>query len=510
MSQIAPSTPEEAEGPGLPPSLPLVLFTWLAESAWGFMLLGFVVTAAAGWGTLSPIFVLGPYGLAVLAVLALVALWGVAWSFSRRFDGRSLGFGFNLTVELPHLILLLAAVAVSIAYVVAFVAALLAVTWWELYRDLPPLDPAWLGRMIADSNGATERAAPLGWIWGLGLFIWGRGSYVARARVDFSGTASRFTGGLIFLLALVAWAGIDSVGQVDVSLLLAAFLLFGLAGVASARLEATGDGRAGRVDSGWRWRSLGLAGLLVLVGFGLVLLVLPLLAQVATWLWDWIVYSLAPALWELLMWIVRLLGMDQPPEVLPDPVEKVPPLPQGADRPLSTPEWLADIARLMFNLSWIGVILYAVYLAFRQRFSWRGPRRAGDPIRERIPWSLRAWLVSILLSILRLLASRWPIFTRWISRLAAREDAPWTVRRVYRRLLAWGASRGSAREAWATPVEYELLLSSRWPALRDDFRTITASYLEARYGGVATLEEELQEVLAGWLRIESSPRTTHS
>lgn len=506
MSQTAPSTPEETEGPGLPPSLPLVLFTYLAESALLFTVLGFIVGAATGWRNFSPLFVLGPYGLAILTTLSLVAVWGFVWSFSRRFAARSLRLGPAFAVELPHLILSLAAVVVAALYIAAFVVALLAVTWWELYRELSLLDPSWLGLLLADSNGATERAAALGWLWGLGLLIWARGSYVARARVDSSGTTSRFIGGLLFLLGLVVWAGIDSVGQIDASALLAAYLLFGLAGVASARLEATVEGRAGRVDPRWRWQSLALSGLLVVLGFGLVLLGLPLLAQLASWLWNWIAYSLAPALWELVMWIIRLLGMDQPPEVLPEPVEKTAPPFQVADRPLSTPEWLAELARLMFNLSWIALILYAVYLAVRHRFSWRGPRRAGDPVRERMPWSLRSWLVSILLPLLRLLASRWPALTRWVSRLAAREDAGWTVRRIYRRLLGWGASHGSAREAWVTPSEYSLLLSSRWPALRDDFHAITASYLQARYGGFATPEEELQEVLQGWLRIEATPR----
>jgi hypothetical protein len=505
VSQTAPSTPEETEGPGLPPSLPLVLFSYLAESAGGFMVLGFVVAAATGWTTFSPLFVLGPYGLAILTTLSLVAVWGFAWSFSRRFAAKSLRLGSILSVGLSPLILSMAAVAVAVVYVTAFVVALLAVTWWELYRESALLDPSWIGTMLVDTNGATERAAPLGWLWGLGILIWWRGSYIARARVDSSGTASRFMGGLLFLLGLVVWAGIDSVGRIDASSLLAAYLLFGLAGVATARLEATVEGRAGGVDPRWRLRSLALSGLLVVLGFGLVILGLPLLVQLASWLWNWIVYGLAPALWELFMWIVRLLGMDTPPEALPEPAEKIAPPPQIADRPLSTPEWLAELARLMFNLSWIILILSAIYVAFRHRFSWRGPRRAGDPIRERMPWSLRAWLMSILLPLLRLLASRWPALTRWVSRLAAREDAAWTVRRVYSRLLAWGARRGSAREAWITPSEYALLLSSRWPGLQEDFQAITASYLEARYGGAATPEEELREVLSGWLRVEASP-----
>jgi hypothetical protein len=507
LRQSTPSVPEDVEGPGLPPSLPLVLFTYLAESAWIFTVFGFIAAALAPAAAFSPAFVFAPYGLGILVTLFLVALWGAVWSFSRRFEGKALRLGRALALEAPHLLLLLAGVAVGAIYVAAFVAAMLAVNWWELYRGANLMDPSWLALPLADIDDGTERAAALAWLWVLGVIIWWRGSYVARARVDSASVASRFTAGLLSLVALTVWASIDSVGGIDASSLLAAYLLFGLAAVATTRLEATMEGRAGTMDFRWRWQSLALSFLLVLLSFGLVLVGLPLLAQLASWIWDWIVYGLVPALMELLAWISRLLGLDSPPDALPmPPEEKVPAPPQAAERPYSFPEWLAEFARLMFALSWGAMILYAIYVNIRHRFSWWGRRRAGEPIRERIPWSLRSWLISLLLPLLRLLASRWPALTSWVSRLAAREEMGWTVRRIYRRLLAWGASHGSAREPCATPTEYELLLSARWPALREDFHAITASYLEARYGGVAASEEELEAVLRGWLRVESAGR----
>lgn len=502
MSQRAPASPVAVEeGPGVRPSLLLTIFTWLAESTLAYTILGYIVPYITPSADFDPLFVLAPYGLALATVLALAATWGLASAFAGRYSARSIHLPLSLDLPLSHLILSAAAVGVAILYVASFLVVMLAVTWWEMYRGWNLVDPTWLGVFLEDTNGATA----LSWLWGLGLLIWWRGSYVARARVDSSGTTSRFLMGLVLALAMTLWGGITSVGRIDISALLGAYLLFGLAAVAAARLDVTPEGREGGVDSSWRWRSLLLSSLLVAFGFGIVVLVLPVLAELASWLWTWVASSLLPALIEAIRWLAHLLGLDQPPEyVPPPPAEEVPSPPRMTESPLTPPEWLGRLARAVFVLSWIGLILFAIYASLRHRFRLWGARSGGNATRERVPWGLRSWLVTLLLSLLRLLASRWPSLSRWTARLAARDEAAWTVRRVYRKLLAWGASRGSAREAWATPAEYEALLSTRWPALSPEFRLITESYVEVRYGGATATEESLEAVLLGWLRIEAT------
>ena len=508
MSQRASSPVDsDTESQGIPPSTLLLIFSCLAESVWGYMLLGYLVMRVTPSATLDPLFVLVPYGLAILTTLLITVIWGAAGSYSERLLAGHGEGPARLVSRLSWLIMPAAAVAIAILYLVLYTGTMLGISWWEMYRSWAIVGSSWLSSFLEDANGATERAQTLGWLWGLGLVVWFRGTYVARGPVDFSSTVSRFLSGLVILVAFVLWAGIDSVGQLGISSLLGAYLLFGLAAVATTRLETALERRAGAMDVNWRWRSLLLSSLLVAVGFGLVFLVLPVLTDVAIVIRDWLVNVALPALGAVLGWIIHLLGLDQPPEAAsPPPDGGVEQAPRMAENPLSPPEWLAAAARLFFNLSWISMILYAIYLAFSYRFRRKVGRSAGTAHRERMPWNLRAWLLGLLLGLLGLLASRWPSLSRWIARLASGEQAGLTVRNLYRKLLAWGASRGSARETWTTPTEYEALLSARWPGLAEEFRVVTASYVRARYGGIVTPQEELEAVLDGWLRIEALDR----
>lgn len=85
--------------------------------------------------------------------------------------------------------------------------------------------------------------------------------------------------------------------------------------------------------------------------------------------------------------------------------------------------------------------------------------------------------------LLNRLKDAWQRLRQWISqpaRTAVDADAV-SVRAVYRRVLAWAASRGQPRLPSQTPLEFARLLTAAFPEKVEEVAVITGAYLEARY-----------------------------
>lgn len=478
-----------------PAPLHLIASVWLSESAWLYLALRALVAASAFDTVFSPAAVLAPYGVAILTTL-LLGLWPLHAASHPPTSGAS-----RRARYLSHAITVAATLALIALHLSAGFTCLLGVAWWELYRAENPLDPSWIGVALRDARGAGGTVPPLAWLVALSIFLWWRGTSLAREESDFPGLLSRFVWGTLMLVGfLIVWGTLLPDSSL-VTVLVGSYLLFGLSGVGSARLEMAQQERLGDVDAGWRWGGSFMALLLLSAGFCLALLLLPQLGELARLLREFLANVLLPFLVDVLRWIVNLLGLDQPQEALPaDPQLPARP-PAQREQWLDFPDWFREAGRRVFDLSWISIILYGIYNWVRH---WRWERRQGGDrhaTRERIPWRLRLSLRAILLWLLSPLLARWPRLSRRIEHLLARGRGDRSVRELYRRLLAWGASRGHGRKPSATPNEYLGILCAAWPPLEGDFRTLTESYLRVRYGGLAVGEDELEAAARGWQRI---------
>ncbi len=499
-------------------SASLLLFTWLAESAWVYLVC--LLAAATGpWTAFTPAAVLFPCGMAVVATL-LLQRWvqagkspaGAGYGYPAR-AGRAAGPYTGTPVpSTQHSALdTRRAVAITALHLLAGLLSLLITAWWELYRQEPLLDPGWIRAAVADVQKPQDNGLPaLSWLMALGLFLWWRGTRLAREEGDFPPLASRFLWATALLLGIAALGG-QLLEAAPVGWWLAGYLLFGLAALSIARLEATRRERQGSVNTGWQWRGPAIALLLLATGFGTAFLLFPALMEVARGLQQLLVNLILPAALEILKWVAHLLGLDKPPQPLPAAPGPNVTLPPGEGQPpLSLPDWLRTAARRLFDLSWIALLLYSLYLWVRR---WRlgGRRRAaGGAIREKMPWEWKLGPRAILLRLLQRLLTRWPWLSRRVGWLAGPEERAGTVREVYRKLLKWGEGRGRPRASWVTPREYCATLSTAWPALETDFRTITESYLRTRYGGLPTEKEEMAATLTGWQSVtkERVPSTS--
>lgn len=498
--------------PSLVPGAWSLVPIYLAESAWIYLVLRSLVAMSDPSLQLSAVAVMAPYGVAT-AVALLMGIWTQDQRAGRdaglntpspRIAGprtpssQDRGAATPITHGSPPNTPARAIVFTALNLLAA-TASLLAVIWWELYRGEALLDGSWLVRALEEARGSTDSLPPAVWLVAVGLFLWWRGSHLAQEEDGFPSLVGRFFWGTAALLALTGMGGTSPLDTGLVSLLMAGYLFFGIAAVAMARLEAAQEGRAGSVDFGsqrWVW-ALALA--VLVAGFGLSLLLLSPLGELASRLREWLFDGLLPALLEALGWIAHLLGLDQPPK----PVPALPP--EGAGLPareagplLGLPDQVRELFRRLFDLIWITLILYALYSWIR-RWSHGRSLRAGSGVRgERIPWGFKLDLQRILLAILLRLLSRWPALSRWIPRVVTEEDQTREVRHLYRKLLAWGREQGRTRETWATPREYQEMLSDLRPELQPHFRTLTESYLRVRYGGPPLNRQELEAASLGW------------
>ena len=478
----------------MPPTL--LFSTWLWESAWFYIVLCAVLAAASPGVVFEPGATLVPYGIGMLVTLLLGGLWGALGPDpSQNPDLRSQNPESRVARTLM-------AIAVVMLELEACAVCLLGLTWWELYRSLPLLDRGWLELAQSDIRSSSAGFPGLAWLVASGVLLWWRGSSVSRQSGDFQGLVYRFIGGTVVLLMLSIFSA-DLPQSTSLSMpILAGYLLFGLMAMSDARLEAAGRERQGAVDRRWRRRSSAIALLLLAAGFGLAFLLLPALDRVVLDLANLVSNVLWPALMELLKLIAHLLGLDRPPEPIPTDPAGGPALSAGDRETLfSLSDELRALFRQLFNLSWVFIIVYSVFLWVRD---WarrsRRPSTSGAT-REKIPWR---WSPGAILSaLLRGLLARWPNLSRWIGRAITAEDRAWTIRELYRRLQRWGAARGRRREPWATPWEYQSALSAEWPELKDAFQAITDGFLQARYGESEVKGEELDTATQEWQRISS-------
>jgi len=76
------------------------------------------------------------------------------------------------------------------------------------------------------------------------------------------------------------------------------------------------------------------------------------------------------------------------------------------------------------------------------------------------------------------------------------DESPQTasIRRLYAEMLRWGAGSGFPRGVSQTPLEYQEILCVALPGHEMEVRSITESYVRAKYGAQPPTEIELQQL----------------
>ena len=311
-----------------------------------------------------------------------------------------------------------------------------------------------------------------------GGFCWYRGRGLAGGRVSLETMAAGWqTGTVILLTMLFALARADIPG--DSHFMLAVlFFLSGLTGLCLARVAESS--RAGGSSARAFLLTMAPAAILLTLGIGWWLssvvdrAFLEVLISPVVWLWD--------QLAVFLHWLASLFP-DSPRQVINPPQAPAQGPPQALlDKPFWDFSWLRKTGEVIFLGATLILIIAAVLRSLGVLIQWlqtrfgfdHGARREDlevgfwDDVKEglKVVKRLALWLIGRLMGVLG-------------DRLAPGEAA--RVRRSYRRLLGWGASRGVPRRPDQTPLEYLDSLSNTAAQAMDAVESLTLAYLLVRY-----------------------------
>lgn len=380
-------------------------------------------------------------------------------------------------------------------------------------------EPGWL-TFLARQPAAT------GVILVMAVWLWWWGILTGRQRVYYDPLTADFSGGLIMLGigAAVAYATrLVALSQVVLSLVL--FFAIGLAATAIANLQSARRFEGSRASQPLAINRYWLITVGVVIGAVLVagLLLGQLFAPgVMTWMleklaivWGGLTWLILMALvlvsyplFALLEWLGRLVHIgDNPgetvlPSSLPDFAKQFEDIQPGHT---DIPPQVYLSLQVMVGILVAAAIVLIFALAFR-RFK---------TLLEEDVEETRELILSV-----DLLKEQLAQLFRRKAKAASIETAPFVsiagddpraqVRRAYQSLLAWAAERGVARQPGQTPIEYVASVSDTLPLAAESVSTITAVYVQARYGPGSVSAADSAQVLRAWERIVQLPASQAS
>ena len=403
--------------------------------------------------------------------------------------------GFRTAVSVPTLFLVYAA---SLAWMIALRAmirsplmrAVLSWTAWPPAAFLLLLGMFHSLAGIAHAVQATVfTVLASGLLWWMGARLGGRTTY-RRVVVAF-----QFGLMMLAISLLIGYAV-----HADLATAIPTAVVFvGLGLVAAAVTRTDDEGAPLFFQRGGTWWGMLLVSLALVLVLGLVAGVLftPGLMH--------LVAGGIRALWNL---FDRLLGVmaglfpssDAGPQPIPDPGVTIPAQPEPSFS-LTPPDWLRHSFAAIFAVVFGGLTLLAIWRVASQVFDML--RRAGVDRAEMEP--LRGALRHDLAMVLR------RVFA-WLTGLAGRRrakpghESPQTasIRRLYADMLRWGAKSGFPRESSQTPFEYQETLCLAFPGHEPVVRSITESYVRAKYGAQPPTEAELHQLRESRSRLKRS------
>jgi hypothetical protein len=447
-----------------------------------------------------------------LAGMQLTWLYGVLAFLDARVAGGDLPVGGLLLFHPSALLLGMGLRRVKrvrwrfhVPFWMLWTLGILVFLRFQRFPDLELLDPAWFRSLLQ----AWARSFPLPAPEVLTILcsggLWALGGRIGSIRAEFARAIAEFQFGLVclvFLSLLAAQLGSPLPHALPMAL---SFSLFSLMAAAATHTQ---EGRAGAfVLGGTRWLGLLVITLLLVAVLGTLLvsvvtpeaiaMVLSTMEKAARWILQRIM--------ELMAMLARLFPEPQP-LAIPGPT----PIPQQAQSEwvkwLILPDWARELGRWVVSLSWLVLIVVALWRISSQFFGWLRRRWTGledaeiEPMVGAFGEDLRTLLRNAILWVLRILRfRRRAVESAWSPEIAS-------VRRTYRRMMRWAARRGHPREPAQTPAEYLETLVAALPGSRGDLGLITERYVRARYGLDPPSGEEVHEVERAWWRLRRSGR----
>ena len=225
-----------------------------------------------------------------------------------------------------------------------------------------------------------------------------------------------------------------------------------------------------------------------------------------------VLYWLGAQVVKALRWFFSLFEVSEQAEL---PIEVPPMAGQDASdggKAMSEAfrKWTRIIAHVMFTVSWSSFFAMILYHNILHLMRWL--RKKMEPDRaasyDETDVSLFDDIKALFQAIGKLAAKMW----RWAVRLGngilgRRRTEETVIAGIYRKMLAWGESKGTPRASDQTPYEYLERLAGLYPEFEGAFRAITDSFVAARYGGYEPGETDTENAQKSWRAIKSKTRS---
>lgn len=411
----------------------------------------------------------------------------------------------------------------------------LAVVRLDLGGGYAVWDPGW-------GTYARGNLAALAFAVGFSIYLVWRGICIGRDNILFEGLYRRFAVGLVALVLLLVFWGIDartdpaSQGPQTIAFYVIGYFACGVFGLGLANMLTLRDSVIRRGDLGGvvfrRWLALLLGMILVILvagagiasafSFDVASSLLHYLGVMAHWLFIAFIYVvafplgvIAAGLVYVFRFLASLVGQGErpsPPSSGTGVSELLKSAEEGGAWTIS-PEVIVAIKWGLLALACIAVV------AFLARALSRQLRPDDEADIEETSESLWAW-GSVRAEIMWLLAGLLKMFKRRRSIPLSPQSVPpiaaldtgdgtrlFTVREIYRGLLWEGAKVGLSRRKAETPDEYQHRLEGRI-STEPDLGVITDAYVANRYGEVTPSQNALRRLNLLWFRLRSRIEAT--
>lgn len=400
--------------------------------------------------------------------------------------------------------------------VVALIATILVAWRTLLYEPKSPIDFSWVGEFIRHFN---QNDNPF-WsrdiaIFVVVVFMWWRGISLIGRSVDIGEVGLRLRTSILLAVFFVAGlAGSQLEWPVTPFILL--FFFSSLIAIVLTRVEQLERARSGHsfpLGPRWMLAVVGAAALVVfltgiITGFISGQSINDAVGALSP-LWLAITYLASTALMTLallsepllviLSWLFKLifdlidpvlgsglgdfLDAFQPPAPTTIPEE----LTDSTSTAIQFPRQLLPPLIMLFFVLLVSLTLGRLFRTMRQptQTDSEGLSPLSDIGELRSP------------GIGRRLLERLSLLRRW--RTAA------SIRHVYREMCQKASHHGFPRTISETPYEYLDTLAQAWPNNGSETTLITEAFIRVRYGELPETQQELNDILASWKRLEETP-----
>ena len=400
--------------------------------------------------------------------------------------------------------------------------SIVGASWFWRYDQYFPLDPAWIGSWLANLSRALSTLHQPDLIALLaGVYLWWRGITMSRIGQPFDRVFDSFRVGLVLLL-LVSLAQSVTGWELQVLPYAFEFFLFGLAGMALARLNEIDESGQLRLRRDRYWLVILVTAIALVLGLGMASAMLfgvdvsgvlaAILGPIA-WLFQVVVYIVLLMLGYLAQLLVSLIQVVFPPIPPGQPIESVATGLEASVTPVimepyGLPPAIEFGVKVFLGVGLALLLLYILARAIRrwQRAAPESPEEVHESIfsAAALGDDLNSWLRNLWNNLtvrrrrpgtgLPLLDENDPLY------------ASFAIRRLYAELLAVAAAVGLDRAPGQTPYEYLPHLQVALPQHTDASVDFTVAYARARYDALRTTRADLEAARAAWDRLREDLR----